>query len=134
MASARLRMLIGGAQPQPLRPDAPRLDGFQGSSFEPGASSVRIVLGCGHPWLDGHFPSAPVLPAIGQLRFVEHTASLLTGKPCELESIERARFQEPIVPGDVLELSLDTSSLPRIDWAFRRGGRRVASGGGNLRC
>ncbi|HEY3445296.1 MAG TPA: hypothetical protein VGK67_02985 [Myxococcales bacterium] len=133
VAAARLRMLIGGARAQPLRPDAPRLEGFQGSSFEVGAGLVKIVLGAGHPWLDGHFPGAPVLPAVGQLRFVEHAASLLTGKACELESVERARFQEPIVPGDALELSLDTRALPRIDWTFRRGGRRVASGGGWLR-
>lgn len=133
IASALLRMLVGGPRAAPLRPDAPRLDGFQGCSFEAAGDTVKVVLGAGHPWLEGHFPGAPVFPAVGQLRFVEHATRLLTGEDRELESIERARFQEPIVPGDLLELALDTSALPRIAWTFRRGGRRVANGAGALR-
>jgi hypothetical protein len=67
-----------------------------------------------------------VLPAVGQLRLVEHAASLLKGTECELESVARARFQDPVVPGDALELSLDLSAPARIDWTFRRG-RSAAS-------
>ncbi|MBI5544820.1 MAG: hypothetical protein HY901_13100, partial [Deltaproteobacteria bacterium] len=134
VASARLRMLVGGASPQPTASDAPRLEGFQGCTFnrDESSSQMRIRIGAGHPYLDGHFPGMPLLPAVGQLRLVEHAAEMALGRPCELAAVERARFLEPIVPGDSLELSLDLEQAPAIGWAFRRGGRPIAKGSGRL--
>jgi hypothetical protein len=125
VARARLRMLIGGAPALPAAVQAPRLGGFHGCAFE----RTTIKIGAGHPYFDGHFPGAPVLPAVGQLRLIEHAASLSLGRPCEFASIARGRFFEPVVPGDELELSLELKDA-EIGWVLRRGKRPVSKGSG----
>ena len=128
VARARLKMLVGGGQVPTPRPDA-----LPFTLFNVSDGIVTVTPGTGHRWLEGHFPGMPVLPAVGQLRFVEHAAFLLTGRKLELVSIEKARFHAPAVPGDTLELSLDLAPLPRLGWTIRRSGQRVASGRGRVR-
>ena len=117
VAHARLRVLVGDIPPLPKTGPSQHFDGFHGCSVE--GSTIKI--GANHPYLAGHFPGAPVLPAIAHLRLIEHIASR------EFTSISRARFFEPVVPGDELQLSLERDG-DEISWTLRRGRRPVSKG------
>ena len=132
LARATLRLLVGGARP-PTAATLEAFGGFQASRVERDGERFAITVGSGHPYLAGHFPGAPVLPAVGQLRFVEHAAGLSLSRPCELASVERARFFQPVVPGVPVELSLDLAGEPDLSWSMRSSGRPVARGSGRLR-
>jgi 3-hydroxymyristoyl/3-hydroxydecanoyl-(acyl carrier protein) dehydratase len=127
IASANLRMLVGAQAPSmPLR------SALGAGSLEIHGSRAKILVGAEHPYLAGHFPGLPILPAVGQLRFVEQVAAITLGRSCTLSEIDRARFVEPIAPGDSLDLALELGSSLEISWIIERQGRSVARGRGRL--
>lgn len=48
----------------------------------------------------GHFPGAPVLPAIVQVLAAQVVAEMIIEKPLRLSSVTRAKFHVQIRPGD----------------------------------
>lgn len=58
-------------------------------------------------WFQGHFPNAPILPGVVQMKtLVLGVARLLWCETKELCSLTKVKFKRPIIPGDQLRISL----------------------------
>lgn len=69
------------------------------------------------PFFQGHFPGFPIMPGVLQLEGLAQTAGLLLMRPKSDDSdlhdelplylgIEKARFKEPVYPGDIIIYSI----------------------------
>ncbi len=56
--------------------------------------------------LDGHFPGAPIVPGVAQLHWVVTLAMQAFGIPAAFLRAEVVKFQQPILPGDRVEVQL----------------------------
>jgi beta-hydroxyacyl-ACP dehydratase FabZ len=82
--------------------------------------AIKLVS-ANEPFLQGHFPSLPIMPGVLILEalaqaaglWLMHTSAESRQRLPVLSGIDRARFRRPVRPGDVLELRL------RIDRARR---------------
>jgi 3-hydroxymyristoyl/3-hydroxydecanoyl-(acyl carrier protein) dehydratase len=132
-ARGRIRMIVGDQRPNaPGGSSTPAEETLLGSEVsvlerEEARISARVVVGPRHPYLQGHFPGLPLLPAVGQLRFVEHLLGVALGAPRRLRAIRRARFLEPVGPGVSLELTVELSG-PQASWALKAGARLASRG------
>ncbi len=70
------------------------------------------------PFFQGHFPEEPVMPGVLILEAMGQTSAVMIsvgndlvdkGVSVYLMSIDNARFRKKVVPGDVLELHVDTT-------------------------
>jgi len=83
---------------------------------------MRIVIPAGSPFFAGHFPGHPILPGIAHLALV---AKALGDPP--LAEVRVLKLRKPVLPGDVLDLSLEeTGDLVRFE--IRRGEEVVSNG------
>jgi 3-hydroxymyristoyl/3-hydroxydecanoyl-(acyl carrier protein) dehydratase len=83
---------------------------------------MRIVIPEGSPFFAGHFPGHPILPGIAHLALV---AKALGNPP--LAEVRLLKLRKPVLPGDVLDLSLEeTEDLMRFE--IRRGEEAVSNG------
>jgi len=67
------------------------------------------------PWFSGHFPEAPVLPAIAILSMVRDAIShheAEQGREIKVTAIHRVRFRLPAKPGDLLKITATSSDRP----------------------
>ena len=82
--------------------------------------AIKLVS-ANEPFLQGHFPSLPIMPGVLILEalaqaagiWLMHTSGEARTRLPVLSGIDRARFRRPVRPGDVLELRV------RIDRARR---------------
>lgn len=82
---------------------------------------TRIEVADGSPYLAGHFPGHPILPAIAHLALIPREG----GRP--LAEIRHLKLRRPVVPGDVVELSTRMRETAiRFEW--RRGDEIVSQG------
>lgn len=59
------------------------------------------------PYLDGHFPGTPILPAIGILDASTYYLQRVLDLPeLKIKSVSVAKFLSPIVPGQVVRIEL----------------------------
>jgi 3-hydroxyacyl-[acyl-carrier-protein] dehydratase len=58
------------------------------------------------PTFAGHFPGQPILPGIFQLEMVRLAAEWILKSPLAVREISKAKFQRPILPGEILKLNL----------------------------
>lgn len=56
--------------------------------------------------LDGHFPGAPIVPGVAQLHWVVTLGTQAFGIPAAFLRAEVVKFQQPILPGDCIEVRL----------------------------
>jgi len=56
--------------------------------------------------LDGHFPGAPIVPGVAQLHWVVTLGTQVFGIPAAFLRAEVVKFQQPILPGDRVEVQL----------------------------
>jgi 3-hydroxyacyl-[acyl-carrier-protein] dehydratase len=70
----------------------------------PDTLTARFVVDPAHPALAGHFPSAPIVPAVMLLERIEHEL-LQAGKT--LLGFERMKFLRPVAPGETVDLTLE---------------------------
>ena len=67
------------------------------------------------PWFSGHFPGAPVLPAIAILSMVRDAIShheAEQGRESKVSAIHRVRFRLPAKPDDLLKITATSSGRP----------------------
>ncbi len=57
-------------------------------------------------WFKGHFPEFPILPGVAQIHWVMHFAQIYFPDLQFFLSMERIKFQNPIVPDNKVELTL----------------------------
>ena len=86
-----------------FRPMVPGLEWLQRDAQQANARwhvSVDMLV------FDGHFPGAPLVPGVSQLHWVEWTARQAFALPLNFVRAEVVKFQQPILPGVVVEVAL----------------------------
>lgn len=87
------------------------------------------------PHFEGHFPQEPVMPGVLIIEAMAQAAAVLVGVSLDLAgkgmstyfmSIDKARFRNKVVPGDVLELHMKTLRGGGKIWKFE--GRALVNG------
>src|SRR5215218_8177092 len=82
-----------------------------------------IEIPAGSRLFEGHFPGHPILPGIAHLALAERAL----GAP--LTAVRSLKLRRPVVPGEVLELSLrDPDEEAWVRFELRRDGEPVSSG------
>ena len=80
------------------------------------------------PYFPGHFPSMSVVPGVLQIESLAQTAAVLVAKSLDisdpsalvlLTTIDNAKFRKPVVPGDVMALSVSVQRIRNKLWKFK---------------
>jgi len=86
------------------------IDGFQRAR---GIKNVTM----NEPHFQGHFPGKPIMPGVTIVEAMAQTAAVMVGTALGMEdrnmlvyfmSIDKCKFRRMVVPGDVLEMKLET--------------------------
>src|SRR6185503_12466367 len=81
--------------------------------LEPGlrAAGVKLVA-ANEPYFDGHFPGAPVFTGVLLCEALAQLGAVAIGEGDDvaLAGVQRARFRRPVLPGDVLDLTVQVTS------------------------
>ncbi|MFA5180068.1 MAG: hypothetical protein WC405_02005 [Syntrophales bacterium] len=88
-----------------------------------GSVMAEAWAGASSPWFSGHFPEAPVLPAIAILSMVRDAIShheAEQGRDIRVSAIHRVRFRLPAKPDDLLKISATSSDQTgRASYQFK---------------
>jgi len=91
------------------------------------ASFERALrIGAGHPALPGHFPGAPLVPAVVLLEQVALALRAWRGQ--RLGCVLEAKFVAPLVPEETATLRLTAADGARARFEIRRDGILLARG------
>ena len=100
----------------------------------------RKCVTASEPWFAGHFPSRPVFPGVLMTEAFAQLACVVAmaahpdaqGRDVYLLGVDKMRFRKPVVPGDVVSLTVEVLAVKRGIWKFRAAGtvdgQRVAEG------
>lgn len=99
------------------------------TEFKAGESLVGIKnVTYNEPFFQGHFPQSPVMPGVLILEAMAQATGLLAFRTVErgadrdslyfLVGMDKARFKQPVVPGDQLVLSARLLKSKRGIWVF----------------
>ncbi len=72
-----------------------------------GAAVATVDVPPDCPFMDGHFPGAPILPGVAQLWVVARSWEAATGKAVRLSAVRRMKFTARVVPGTVLDVRIE---------------------------
>jgi 3-hydroxyacyl-[acyl-carrier-protein] dehydratase len=87
------------------------IDGYQSAR---GIKNVTM----NEPHFQGHFPGKPIMPGVTIIEAMAQTAAVMVGTALGMEdrnmlvyfmAIDRAKFRRMVLPGDVLEMKLETT-------------------------
>lgn len=87
------------------------IDGYQSAK---GIKNVTM----NEPHFQGHFPGNPIMPGVTIIEAMAQTAAIMVGTKLGLEdknmqvyfmAIDKCKFRRMVVPGDVLEMKLQTT-------------------------
>ena len=90
------------------------------------ATGFKMVSG-NEPYFAGHFPDFPVLPGVLIVEALAQTASVMVaatnpdlteGKLVFFTTVEKARFRQPVRPGDVVKLYVVKKTRKGPLWKF----------------
>ena len=90
------------------------------------ATGIKAVSG-NEPFFQGHFPDFPVMPGVLIVEAIAQTASVMVaattpnftqGKLVFFTTIEKARFRQPVRPGDILEMLVVKTAAKGPLWKF----------------
>ena len=90
------------------------------------ATGFKMVSG-NEPYFAGHFPDFPVMPGVLIVEAIAQTASVMvaamnpgltTGKLVFFTTVEKARFRQPVRPGDVVKLHVLKDKNKGPLWKF----------------
>ena len=79
------------------------------------------------PHFQGHFPNNPIMPGVLIIEAMAQTAAILVvqslGGVSEdtlvyFMSVENAKFRNPVLPGDVLKIHVETKQHRKSVWKF----------------
>ena len=104
---------------------------------EPGKSLIGIKnVSHNEPYFPGHFPTRPIMPGVLILEALAQATGILAfqtvGRKPDGTSlyyfvgIDKARFKQPVIPGDQLRLEVEFVRQMRGIWKFD--GRAVVDG------
>jgi 3-hydroxyacyl-[acyl-carrier-protein] dehydratase len=90
------------------------------------ATGIKAVSG-NEPYFAGHFPDFPVMPGVLIVEAIAQTASVMvaatspdmaSGKLVFFTTIEKARFRQPVRPGDLLKMHVVRTTSKGPLWKF----------------
>ena len=90
------------------------------------ATGIKAVSG-NEPYFAGHFPDFPVMPGVLIVEALAQTAAVLVaatmpdlaqGKLVFFTTIEKAKFRQPVRPGDVIKLHAIKNTSKGPLWKF----------------
>jgi 3-hydroxyacyl-[acyl-carrier-protein] dehydratase len=94
----------------------------------PAKSAVGIkCVTASEPHFQGHFPGEPIMPGVLMVEALAQTAAVLVGVSERLADqkflfifmgIDKAKFRRRVIPGDVLELSVEVTRGGGKVWRF----------------
>ncbi len=96
-----------------------------------GAEAMQFTIDPDHPCLPGHFPGRPIVPGVVLLERVleaierSDAASHAAGTCLRLP---RVKFAQPLLPGQMAEVTLDLPAPGRWRFRVQRGETLLASG------
>jgi len=94
-----------------------------------GAAEVDLVVPPDLFYFAGHFPGAPVVPGVVQIKWAIAFARELLGASREFAGMEALKFHEVMPPGARSTLKLDyTQDSGKLRFVFAREGARYSSG------
>ena len=94
---------------------------------EPGKRLVAIKnVTVNEPFFQGHFPSKPVMPGVLLIEAMAQATGLLAMESADvpkeaiyyLVGVDKARFKQPVVPGDQVRLEVEVLKHRRDIWVF----------------
>jgi 3-hydroxyacyl-[acyl-carrier-protein] dehydratase len=77
---------------------------------EEGAAVLEFKFCPEDQTFSGHFPGRPILPGVFQLELARAAAELVFGCSLSVREIRKAKFQRPIVPGELVRLELKVTT------------------------
>jgi len=86
-----------------------------------------LTIEPGHPSLAGHFPQAPIVPAVVLLRHLAALAQVMYTDG-RLAAIPVAKFMKPILPGQEVLLGIDPATPASCRFVCRLAGETAAQG------
>jgi 3-hydroxyacyl-[acyl-carrier-protein] dehydratase len=100
------------------------------TEFEAGKRIVAVKnVSANEPYFQGHFPGRPIMPGVLILEAMAQAAGILAfrslgQRPDERSvyyyaGIDGARFKQPVVPGDRLEIEAAIQASKRGVWKFK---------------
>ena len=95
---------------------------FKANEFIVGVKNVTI----NEPFFQGHFPDHPIMPGVMILEAMAQVGgvyAILANDAKEnhvpyFVGIDKAKFRKPVLPGDVLELTLELLKIRRGIYSF----------------
>ena len=90
------------------------------------ATGIKMVSG-NEPYFAGHFPDFPVMPGVLIVEALAQTASVMVaatipdltaGKLVFFTTVEKARFRQPVRPGDVVRMHVVKNTNKGPLWKF----------------
>lgn len=96
----------------------------------PGVSGIGIKnVTMNEPFFQGHFPENPVMPGVLQIEAMAQTAGIIVlmsfpeeernGNSVYFMTVDEVKFRKPILPGDVIEFSVQKEQAVRNVFKFR---------------
>lgn len=96
----------------------------------PGESGIGIKnVTMNEPFFQGHFPENPVMPGVLQIEAMAQTAGIIVlmsfpeeernGNSVYFMTVDEVKFRKPILPGDVIEFSVQKEQAVRNVFKFR---------------
>jgi 3-hydroxyacyl-[acyl-carrier-protein] dehydratase len=90
-------------------------------------SEAWICIPKDHPALPGHFPGAPVVPAVVMLDYLVRAAEREWGRALPLMGMPQVKFVSPLLPEQRALCALQMEG-PRLIFSIEHSGRVIARG------
>ena len=74
-----------------------------------GSADVEFAVPENYPFLDGHFPENPLVPAVAQIAWFVSIVEALRGEVLGAYRLSRFKFVRPIRPNDFVRVSVSFS-------------------------
>jgi len=101
-----------------------RVEDIDGVKTARGIKNVTM----NEPHFQGHFPGTPIMPGVTIIEALAQTAAVMVGTTHKLHnknmliyfmSIDKCKFRRKVVPGDVLNLQVETLRGGSKIWKFK---------------
>jgi 3-hydroxymyristoyl/3-hydroxydecanoyl-(acyl carrier protein) dehydratase len=94
-----------------------------------GGAQIEIVVPENLRYFDGHFPGAPVVPGVVQIKWAIELARMSLGVGGGFAGMEAVKFNQAMTPGTRATLGLEYAPGERkLRFAFGSGAVRYSSG------
>ena len=92
-------------------------------------AELDIVVPDDLSYFEGHFPGAPVVPGVVQIKWAIELARGVLGIPTGFAGVEALKFQRPLMPGARATLALEYTPTDRkLRFSFVSSRARYSSG------